>query len=220
MDVWAGQVPLAGDQCARGMRVHGSPLQSPGDSLHLYTLLLVTAAALYISCCLFPTLPAWTGPLPALPRPKQFRAASQQFRTSAGSQRRAARLARLRLPLPLLPPPPLHAAAPPPSMGLQHSKAERRLAKLQATRDQADLLMDTWQQRMLADIAAGVPAGTPGTARAVRDAALEHYKRVASKQHAIRDNLSGCPAAGPASAPPASHVLLGTSKLPSAALCW
>lgn len=76
-------------------------------------------------------------------------------------------------------------------MGLQHSKAERRLAELQAMSDQADMLMDSWQQRMLAEVAAGVPAGTPGTARAVWDAALEHYKRVASEQHAIRDYLRG-----------------------------
>ena len=60
-------------------------------------------------------------------------------------------------------------------MGQLSSKPERRLQKLQSMKDHARRLLETWQERAFAELRAGVAPGTPGSALAVYDAALEHY---------------------------------------------
>jgi hypothetical protein len=79
-------------------------------------------------------------------------------------------------------------------MGQQHSQPsspETRLAELHAMGDRARNVMNTWQERMLEDVAAGIPKGTPGTARAVWEAALEHYGRVVDEKKALWEHLRG-----------------------------
>lgn len=71
------------------------------------------------------------------------------------------------------------------------SKEETRLAELEAMKDHALNLLDTWRQRAFAELAAGIPAGTPGTALAVYDAALEHGKRCRNEEDGIRAHLRG-----------------------------
>lgn len=83
------------------------------------------------------------------------------------------------------------AASPPPpaAMGQLSSKPERRLQKLQAMKDNARTLLNTWQQRAFADLRAGVAPGTPGSALAVYDAALEHYEQAVAEERALVAHL-------------------------------
>ena len=74
-------------------------------------------------------------------------------------------------------------------MGQQPSKPERRLQKLQAMLDHARSLLDTWQERALADQRAGVAPGTPGSALAVYIAALEHYEQAVAEERALMAHL-------------------------------
>ena len=74
-------------------------------------------------------------------------------------------------------------------MGQQPSKPERRLQKLQAMLDHAMSLLDTWQERALADQRAGVAPGTPGSALAVYIAALEQLPQAVAEERALMAHL-------------------------------
>ena len=76
-------------------------------------------------------------------------------------------------------------------MGLLLSKAERRLDELQDMKDYARSLMKSWQQQAFQDMAAGVASGTPGSALAVWDAALQHYEQTVDEERALRAHLGG-----------------------------
>lgn len=92
-------------------------------------------------------------------------------------------------------------------MGLLLSKAERRLDELQDMKDYARSLMKTWQQRAFQDMNAGVAPGTPGSALAVWDAALQHYEQTVDEERALRAHLAD-PSQPMPNPTPRLHVVL------------
>lgn len=79
-------------------------------------------------------------------------------------------------------------------MGQQPSKPSEEMARLKVLNEEYDKtkqLLETLQERAIAEAAARIPA-TPGSDQARADAAFYHWLRLMDERTAIRDRLGEC----------------------------